>query len=275
MIAVRTSLLFAVTTDPTDTAAANPHSGGWSESFWGPQIANQLPYTQTLALHRARLLPGEAQIIGYRIETFDLSGNKLTPSGATSGRFRYPGVPGRDLNLPQDALMMSGQAAGAINNSRFNLRCLPDGMTTGGEYQPTPAYKATLTLYSQVCTNGHWGFIGRVKSGSSARVNSIAGGVVTLNAPVGGVANVSFLRLNRVYDVNGNPVKGSFLITAINGNAYTVAGLGATSVTIPSGSARIDVLALFAFGTVVPSRAVVRKIGRPFEQYRGRASARA
>lgn len=272
---VRTSWLFAVTTDPTDATSASPHSGGWSESHWCAPSDFVAANARTLASRRANLLPGQGSIIGYRLESFDLTGNKLSPLGATSGRFLYPGLDSRDLNLPQDSLMMNGAGSGVPNAARFNLRCIPDGIITRGEYQPSPAFKGALTLYSNGLIAVGYGFIGRVKTGLSARVNSIAAGVVHLNGAVGGVANTDFLRLNRVYDDLGNPVKGTFLITNITGNAYTVSGLAGVSVSQPSGSARIDALDFFQYGVINPARAVVRKIGRPFEQYRGRASARA
>lgn len=269
------SLLFAVTTDPDNPADASAHSGGWSESHWSNVVGTIAVDCATLAQARARLLPAEVSIIGYRVENFTVTGNKLTPNGTSSGRFQYPGSNGRNLNLPQDGVLMSGSTSGAPNANRFNLRGLPDSIIQKGEYQPDPAFKGGMTNYVNTLINAQWGFLGRIKTTPSARVNSIAAGVVTLNGPVGGVANVDYLRLNRVYDNNGNPVKGTFLITDITGNAYTVQGLGATAVGAPSGSARIDALAFYIYNKVVPNRAVVRKIGRPFEQYRGRASARA
>lgn len=268
------TLLFAVTTDPDDRVTASPHSGGWSESHWGNVNPIVLPFLQQLAQRRANMLPAECSVIGWRNEIFTLTGNKLFPVGATSGRFQYPGMQTPNMNLPQDSLMVSAVTDAAPNATRFNLRGLPDYVIQKGEYQPSPNFKTQFTNYANELINSRWGFIGRVKTGASARVNSINVGVVTLNGAVGGVVNESYLILNRVYDSNGNPVTGKFLITLIAGNAYTVEGLAGVSVTIPSGTARIDSLAFYQYTEITPNRAVIRKIGRPFEQYRGRASAR-
>lgn len=265
--------LMAVTTGPTDRAAASPHSGGWSESHWGTPSDNFLTFLQNSAVKRANLLPSLCSVIGWRYETFDLTGRVLRPLGAVSGRFQYPGISSQGLNLPQDALMISATAAGNPNATRFNLRALPDGVTVNGEYQPTPVFTTDLLDFLQYLKTRNYGFIGRNKTGSSAQVVSITGAVVVLNGPVGGVQG-DYLRLNRVFTSNGTPVKGSFRIDTIGGNTYTLSTAPGLNVTAPSGTARLDTLSFFNYGNLTPNRAVSRKVGRPFEQYRGRASKR-
>ena len=41
-------------------------------------------------------------------------------------------------------------------------------------------------------------------------------------------------------------------------------------MTTPSGTARLDKISYFRYSTLIPSRCVIRKVGRPFQQYRGR-----
>jgi hypothetical protein len=274
-MAYRVSLLFDVTTAPSDLTAASPHSGGWSESHWTLSVTDLTTnFLPLLAQRRAALLSSLSSIIGFRVENFTISGNKLLPGGTTSGRFLYPGGFGGTLNLPQDALQISIPAQSAPNVSRSNLRGMPDTVVALGEYQPTTGYKTAVASFLQTLNNGGWGFVGRVKSNPSARVNNIAAGVVTLSANVGGVAGTSYLRMNRVYDTLNNPIRGAYLITAIAANVYTLQGFPSQNVTTPSGSARVDALQYFGYSIGVPVRAVSRKIGRPFEQYRGRASRR-
>jgi hypothetical protein len=271
---VRCSWLFDVTTNPTNLSIASAHSGGWSESHWSP---NTLPadsgYIRDWAQYRARLLPSEASIVGFRLENFSIVGNKLLPGGTAGGKFQYPGVYGGDLNLPQDAISCAGASATSTNSAKFNLRCIPDSQIVNGEFQPGSGYLSALNAFLANLVNAVWGFIGRVKSNPSAQVMGIAsGGVVTLSANVGGAPGNGFLRLNRVYDTLGNPVKGTFPMTNVAGPVYTVSGLGATTVSKPSGTARLDGLSFYAYGTTSIGRACSRKIGRPFEQYRGRRS---
>jgi hypothetical protein len=269
----RVSLLFDVTTNPLDLATASAHSGGWSESHWsGVDITPSQNFIPNLATARAQLLPNEASVVGFRIENFTIAGNKLIPGGTAGGRLLLPGVNANDLNLPQDALACSAGAIASPNTTRFNLRALPDSQLSRGEYQPTLAFKIALAAFLEILRTQSWGFVGRVKSNVSARVQAIAGGIVTLSANVGAVANQSYIRLNRVYDNAGNPVTGTYLVTLINGLNYTLAGLPAVTLSRPSGTARVDELQYFSYGTLAPQRAVSRKIGRPFEQYRGRAS---
>jgi hypothetical protein len=118
----------------------------------------------------------------------------------------------------------------------------------------------------------NFGFIGRDLAQASVRVLKIAVNLITLEAiPGTGLAIGDFIRLHRVFDDNNLPVKGAFVVTAIAANIITVQGLNAT-VTEPSGTLRRDLLTFFNYGAIAPIRAVVKKVGRPFEQYRGRRS---
>lgn len=271
----RLTLLLQNTTDPQDREAASPHTGGWSESWWANAI---LPLGASgitaLVQKRAALLPKEASVVGKRVGLYNLSGNKLLPQGSATAKVLAPGSGGRPCDLPQVALEMSGTATGAANKSRFVLRCMPDEIMVRGEYQPGSTFKGLVTQFCNEIASQGWGFIGRDLAQPAFRVLAIAAGVVTLDGDAGGVVNTSYLRLNRVFDNNENPVKGAFRITAKAGNNYTLAGLDPAIVAAASGTARIDLVTWLDFATVVPSRAVVKKIGRPFEGYRGRQSNR-
>jgi hypothetical protein len=101
---------------------------------------------------------------------------------------------------------------------------------------------------------------------------SIAANVVTLSAPLGAVVGTDFMRFRRCYDDAGNIIDGAYLVTAAAGNTVTLGGFANRTLTKASGTARIDRIILVPFGTVKPARIVVRKVGRPFESYRGKAS---
>lgn len=267
------SLIFSVTTNPTNLTAASARSGGWTESHWSQNTGPPLTYTQALAALRAPMLPTEASIVGYRVQNYNIQGNKLLPLGSASANFLFPGSLVNDLNLPQDGLQCSGTANASTNTTRFVLRAIPDSQIAFGEFQPTTAFRTLLQNYLLQLVSQSWGFVGRVKTGLSARVMSITtAGVITLNGPVGGAAGIDFLRLNRVYDVNGDPIKGTFAITNIAGNVYTCAGPIGRVVNVPSGSARIDAISFYPYGSAAIGKAVSKKIGRPSNQYHGRRS---
>lgn len=274
MAVQKVSLLFQFTTAPTNRAAASPHSGGWSESHWSNESSNIGTFAAELAQARAQFLPGEASIIGYRVQTYTISGNKLSPVNTSSGRFQYRGVLG-SMNLPSDGLGFSGQSSGNPNTARFTARGIPDGEISNGEYQPGGSMSVAVDAYRAKLVAAGWGFIGRVRTGQSARVQSILAGVVTLSQNIGGTENVSFLRLLRVSNGRRDPIKGSFLIKVIADKAYTCQNLGSTTLVEPSGEARIETLAFMPYSVVNVGRAQSRRVGGPFDKYRGRASARS
>lgn len=273
---IRIALLISVTTDPADRFSASPHSGGWSESFWFPGNAFvPLKVFQLWGQSRANLLAGECTVTGYRQQLFTISGNKLLPGGSASGVLNYPGSYPTDLNAPQDSLMVNFTVSGQPNNIRHRLAGLPDSQVSQGEYQPTTAYKTSITNYMNGVINNGFQAVTRDLTQPDARVKSIAGDVLTTLTATG-AAPGDYVILRRVRDVNGDPVSGSFLVETVTPNAdgtfaYALYGLSAT-VSTPNGTARKDLLVINNILTGQPNRLVVRKIGRPFVQYRGRRS---
>lgn len=269
----RISYLFALTTAPTDREAASAHSAGWSESWWrAGTINSDAPEIRALAQRRAILLPAQGSIIGFRLANYTLSGNKIVPGGTKTGKFQYPGAQAMSTDLPQVALEMSGLTAGGPNTSRFTLRGIPDSQMLFGEFQPNSAFRSQLTRFENTLISDGWGFLGRDLTSPVAQVQSIAAGVLTTNAGMG-VAVGDYVRLLRVFDTSGKSVQGSFRVTAVaGGNQYTLAGIGNGVTVLNSGNARKDLVSIFTFRDVNASRAVVRKVGRPFESYRGRRS---
>jgi hypothetical protein len=269
------NLLMQMTTDPDDRASAQQHSGGWSEGFWLQGL-----YTPTatgirsIAEKRARLLPAQAAIIGVRIGYYNIDGNKVLPSGSATGRLNFPGRSTLKTDLPQVALLMKGTTAASANTSSFFLRCMPDDIMKGGEYQPTTSFRNAVSQYcDEIANSANLGFIGRDLTRPTARVLGIVGNVVTLSADIGAAQN-SFLRFIRTRDDGGKPIKGTYrILTVTNPTNLVVENLNAT-MTRANGLARIDAIAFYDFNAVGPKRAVTRKVGRPFEAYRGRQSKR-
>ena len=288
MVATRMSLLFQVTTNPTDPSTASQHTGGWSESLWYNGSSPLDPTTlSNLCTKRALLLPRAASIVGIRYALYEITGNKLKPGGTSAAKILKPGHPSLSVGLPQDSLEISGQSASTPNNNRFRLGCLPDEECSNGEYQPDSTYKASVTNYLNMILGtgptsggGPYSFVCRDLSTPAVRVLSVVplGGakqqlqVVTDASALTSVGN--YLRFHRCYDQAGNPIKGSYVIDSISGgtNTYVLNGAPQQTVVKPSGLIRHDTLILVTYGSLNVSRAVVKKIGRPFQAYRGRAS---
>lgn len=280
-MALKVTLLFNVTTQATDPTSAIPHTGGWSESWWYRSSAFLTEAgLQRFLSARANMLPFGSSIIGVRQGLYTLQGNKILPQGTSVFKSLYGGNQAFANDLPQVALEMSGLAAGAINANRFTLRSIPDSQMANGEYTPSPAFKALVTIFRAHLIgniNGGlnaFGFVGRDLTRPTSNVHSVAAGVVTLAANIGGVQGTDYLRFHRVKNDQGLPISGAFLITNIAGNVYTVQGLAGQAVTVANGTARIDALSQFDFTQVNPVRAAVKKIGRPSQGYRGRQSKR-
>lgn len=270
----RMTALFSITTTPPNRSLANPHTGGWSESWWTQLSGSNLDaqFQQLLSL-RARMLPASAQIIGSRRSSFTIAGNRLLPGPSQSAEAFYPGMVGNVNDLPQAALQIKGTAAAGPNRNSFYLRAIPDDQIQGGEYDPTRAFNNAVVNFKSFLANGNWGFVGRDLLQPRARVLSIAGGIVQLDGPLGGVAAGSFLRFSRVYGSDGQPIKGSFVVNSFAGALYTCLGLVGKVVLVPSGTARNDLLTYSAYSVLNIGRAGVKKVGRPSEGYRGRRSA--
>ena len=276
---VRVTLLLSVTTNPLDTTSAAAHSGGWSESFYSSSSAF-LPasFFQSWAQARALCLSGEASLIGYRQQLVTLNGNKLLPGGSAAGTLLYPGAAPSDLNAPQDALMINFTVAAQPQNLRHRLAALPDSQVTNGEYQPNATFKGYVTKYINFVSSGLFSAVVRDLTQPDARVVSLVAGVLTTQSATGAIVG-QYVRLRRVRDSSGRPVEGSFLVMAVGGggaapSTYTLFPAPTQTVDTPNGTARLDLLANPTITGGSPNRLVIRKIGRPFVQYRGRRSKR-
>ena len=63
-----------------------------------------------------------------------------------------------------------------------------------------------------------------------------------------------------------------FQVSDLAGRAFNLSNWPAGVAVKNSGSVRVDAVDNFTIIAVEPSRIVVRKVGRPFEQYRGKRS---
>jgi len=269
----RFTMLLQITTDPANRAAASPHTGGWSESFWhASDLASSDGKITVLTQRRAALLGRQGSIVGFRLQHASFAGPRIKPAGSSTGKLQLPGVASRDTDMPQAALEMGGTAVGKPNSSRFSLRGIPDDMITKGEYQPVDGYSALVDQFETALVGGGWSFLGRDLSKPTFRVMGIVGNVLTLDAPGIYTSANSWARLMRVVNDDGKLVSGSWKIQASSGNTVDLIGYDKGDVSKPSGQAREDAVVLCQFATVKPARTVARKIGRPFESYRGKQS---
>jgi hypothetical protein len=267
----KASLLIDYFSDPQNFADATAHQGGWSETFWWGGAAAPNLVGSTLVSTRATLLAKTCRIVAARVQQYDLTNSIFTPQGSISQLIQRQGNAAYAADLPQVALGLVATSAQGANSRRFTLRGIPDEMMQNGEYQPTPAYKGQLTAFINAVIGDAWSFPGLGLDQPAARISSTAAGKVTVDdATPFAVGNyVTFLKCR---DVNGKPVSGRFRVTAKDVNTLTLDGLDPAIVTKNVGRLRRYAAGLLTINAIGIGRARVKKIGRPFDQYRGRAS---
>lgn len=281
MSSTKVTYIFQLTTQPADPALAVAHSGGWTESYWQPNaIPSNFPLIGALATKRAALLGKGAAIVGVRVGQYTLSVNKWLPQGASTGPLFRPGVQGNPTDIPQMALLCGSTSSAGPNQAKFTLRGIPDEVVTNGEYNPYSGYKTFVTNFFKELSDNAWSFSGRVIANPTYRIQQIVAsttpGWVTLLMQTSPYVSGGYLRLLHVRDDDGNPLKGAFAMKQFDNTvpSISIAVPDATVRSLTGGFGRYDQIGLFPLTNPVVRRVGVRKVGRPYESYRGRASKR-
>ena len=268
----RYDMLFQLTTVPQQASKAISHTAGWSESHWRQNALDANDQLLTRMLNaRAAMLPKQAAMVGLRIGQFTISGNRVLPGQTSIRKFLKPGQAGYSCDVPQMALELGASTSG-INSSKFSVRGIPDNQVVQGEYAPTDNWDARLQEYINSLSAQGWQMIGRVLTNATQKIESVSttGNCVTYDVPV--FANGAQIRVLRCRDTNGFPISGVFQVSNLVGRAFDLSNWPQGSVVKNSGSVRVDAVDNFTIVDVEVSRVVVRKVGRPFEQYRGKRS---
>ena len=269
----KASFLIDYSSAPTDLSKAASHKGGWSETLWW--IGSDAPNVvlRDWANKRAPMLTRTCRIVGARVQTFTRVGNLLVAGGTSAVGLSKQGNPATDPDLPQVSLSLKAQAFGAPNTRRFVLRGMPDEVMKQGEFQPDSNFLRACTEYRNFLAASSWAFPGRDLSKPTVNIVSIITSVLKLTDAT--LFNVGdYVRLLKVKDLTGKSITGVYRVSVKAGNDLTLENFDGTVVTKNVGKARVDYTAVYPIGTVELGRASVKKIGRPFEQYRGRRSKR-
>lgn len=270
------SIVFDFTTDPTDRATATAHSGGASESYWINDTAeNAQAAIRFIAPLRANFLPRETQVIGWRMQSYTISQNRLYAGGASSGSLNLPGSNLWTLSAPQNALMLKMTAADGLNTSVHLLRNLPKEQITNGEYQPENFFFNRVQLFRNGLTGRGFGGVGVDKTVPFNRVVAVTNSTVTLFAPPAGFVVGDFVQVRRLYVAGRFQSIPAALVTNITGNNVTIEQdtfMGGPFIV--NGSMTKITRIFFPYADGEQSRLVVRKIGRGFSPYHGRQSKR-
>jgi len=271
MAVFKCTALFQQVTNPSGASQGN-REGGWSESLYketGDESAMRIAFEE-LCRRRALLLGASASIIGQRYQKVDPVGR------ANVGSRRFPGRSVWSVDVPQLALTFVMFSTTQINSRRFTLRGVPDTICAEGEYKPPAAF---TTAFKDYCTQlGLFNFRARLMTAPKAEIISIS--------DVGAVLVASDLTVTPGQQVWISGVEAQF-ITVPSGYHFVATATDARHFTLTKwdhgastgGTAETSTTiypVMETIGTNAPSaKIVVRKVGRPFGGYRGRASKRA
>jgi hypothetical protein len=248
-------------------------TGGWSESVYDASPVNQtaIDLFKVLQMKRAPLLGSGALIVGQRYQNIDPLG------GSTTGSDQYPGNVTYPSDVPQLSLLGRIGAQVRANFRALEIRGIPDSLAAEGEYKPDSVFPTLLSDYI-AALSGNWYFRGRDLATPRVPIIKIEGasGIVAVAADFT-VAPGDLVQIIRTRDDDGK-VFGSFNYIAAT-PAPTARQFSLSDYIggdAKGGSVRLalKVLGLFRGGSFSIRGIAVRKVGRSFFQYRGRASVR-
>ncbi len=277
-MALKVSLLINGATAPDDIVRTNidyrsqGHGYGFSEGFWYDGTDNPAFRGALLDIASARneLLPAGCSVIAARI--YDGGGGAARVQRYTFGN---GGLPTDQVNV---ALYCRTQQPGNPTQRGWWLHTIPDDYVLKGEFAPSVAYAQKIRNYFLAICTGGWRYLAKARTQLRVIDNVTQGGLVTLTA-ASPYAVGNFVSVRRTTDSNKRRRGFNGMVASVGplANQFTIAGWnrGATtggSVFIPQGG-------LYPLGTapaLTPfvERVGTKKVGRPFELYRGRKSQR-
>ena len=279
MSMVKLSMLF-------DHNLGDGRSSGWSESFYFSDDITGTNWAGALDLvsrARADLLPSKANIIGARVTAInDAAYSAGEPQRGYTVSNLYPGgwqggPHGADnQDMPQVSLIIRGIASGAKNMRTFEIRGMPDDIISQGVYAPSRPYQTRMSAYLRAIAANNMRFRGVDYTKPVGKLVSVDANGNFVFAPTAPLQVNWFIELLRVRDINNKSVRGVYQIgtVAADGAGKFIGWPG--NVVNSSGKVRIRSFTypLFAADSLQAIRTTVRKVGRPFGLWRGRASAR-
>jgi len=246
--------------------------GGFSESvYYGDISTSTINSFKDLIAARCFLLPTGAKITGYRLQAVDPRGSsslrKIAGAGPTGENY--------NSDIPQMALLLSVPASGLANTSRRRIAAIPDRMIRFGEYDPTTAFRASMTFYLRAL-NGWW-MRGHDLTQTIANITTVAAdGTVTITAGVGYAIN-DVISIRSTQRPDGTRVSGQFKVAvATSPTVFQLKGWKAGACVLGTCQKIVSIFPPMATASVDQDAftVVTRKIGRPLRKYVGRRSKR-
>jgi len=188
----------------------------------------------------------------------------------------YPGISPSAQDIPQMALQCSVLGQGVNNRKVFQLRGIPDSIVDRGDYVPTVAFQTNFDALAAFLPTNQVRF--RAINQANPQVNIISisqAGVMVLAAPLT-FAVGSYITLLRCKATNGESVSGTYFVQAKASNTEcTLAQWNFQAVSFKGQARVLDyIYPIVGAATLLATKIGTRKVGRPFDLYRGRALRR-
>lgn len=281
-MAIKVVMIFEAVTGGGPATGQRQRIAGWTESLWWPSddvaamrtaMETSIPGTQCMLQSRAFLLPPSASIQGYRFHVVGSSGR------AQLRQVVFPGAyAGTTQDLPTVAALCTGFNSSLGKTRRWTIRGLPDEICVNGELVPWLAATPEWTRYRDAMAV----FAFRVAEATSLTATNVivdATGLANL-AGASPFAIGQFVQLRGARGPSNNAISYNGTIVGV-GPANTQITLNnwanqiGTTAAGGTFTAKIDGYATFDAGTIELVKAVTRKVGRPFDLFRGRRSVAA
>src|SRR6516162_2989694 len=258
--------------------AGRVHLGGWTESvYWGTDDIKALSQALfTGANGQSGLLPSRALLLAFGASVI---GVRLYQGGAGKGQSlaaSYPGLAIADEDIPQMAILVKCGSNTAAVTRRFTVRAIPDQQVRLGEFQPNQIFTTSVQNFFTALGNFSFRAIDPVNSKRVALFSIDLTGLVTLkdNIPIPFLAQ-DVITISKAITTTGTFFGGQFVIKQTGpGNTMQLNGWTGGNCTGGVAIKRAYNIYPISSGSCAVTRTVVRKVGRPFEQYRGRRSKR-
>lgn len=290
-MAIKVVMLFQQSTNqvgPTATPSASApaigyilrlHLAGWTESVWWPSddLTSLIPALRTGFQGHAGLLPARAGMLPFGC---DIVGVRLYQGGAGRGQSLGIGAPGAfatSEDIPQMAILFKGAPTTIAVTRRWVCRGVPDFQVNLGEFNPGATYVTAIQQYFDALANfGFYAWDPSVPKFNVVNVSTV--GVVAINGAFPPFALNQVVTIQQTVDSGGIRRSYTGQITALDptNNRFTLGNPAWTFGVTTGGKvwARTKALFLFNSANCTAVRIVTRRVGRPFEQYRGRRSRR-
>lgn len=273
-MATKVTLFFTVA--PTSTDGQSYRVAGFSESWYHPSetLQSVLGDTRLLCRARAKLLPTQGSIVAQRYQIASPDGR---PGASQVRLLYYKGNPSYNTDVPNLGFQFRAYAVGKQNRAVRMIHSIPDQFIENGEAKFSVQYLKDRDAYWKLLSDS-WQFRGIKMDVDTKEIESISdiGAIVTTEdfAYPGDKKKVQVIRTKQ--DEGRDDYHGQIVRTIASADAkhFTVKDWNGGSCT--GGRVRPYSHEFFGIDPEIQGESIYsHKLGRPFFQYRGRASNRA